>query len=102
MYTNQALWSMAREGANVVTVVFVNHSYRILNIELARTGAGNPGPTAKSMLELDQPEIDWVALSQSMGVPAVAVGSGEAFDAALARAFAAEGPQLIAAHVPAR
>jgi acetolactate synthase-1/2/3 large subunit len=102
MYTNQALWSMAREGANVVTVVFVNHSYRILNIELARTGAGNPGPTAKSMLELDQPEIDWVALSQSMGVPAVAVDTAEAFDEAMERAFAAQGPQLIAAHVPAR
>jgi len=102
MYTNQALWSMARVGANVVTVVFVNHSYRILNIELARTGAGNPGPTAKSMLELDQPEIDWVALSQGLGVPAVAVDTAEAFDKALERAFAAEGPQLIAAHVPAR
>ncbi len=102
MYTAQALWSMAREGANVVTVVFVNHSYRILNIELARTGAGNPGPTAKSLLELGQPEIDWVALSQSMGVPAVATATAEAFDAALEKAFAAEGPQLIAAHVPAR
>lgn len=102
MYTVQALWSMAREGANVVTVVFVNHSYRILNIELARTGAGNPGPTAKSLLELDQPEIDWVALSQSVGVPAVAVDTAEAFDTALERAFAADGPQLIAAHVPAR
>lgn len=102
MYTNQALWSMAREGANVVTVVFVNHSYRILNIELARTGAGNPGPTAQGMLELGQPEIDWVSLSTSLGVPAVAVDNAEAFDAALERAFAADGPQLIAAHVPAR
>jgi acetolactate synthase-1/2/3 large subunit len=102
MYTNQALWSMAREGANVVTVVFVNHSYRILNIELARTGAGNPGPTAKSMLELDRPQVDWVTLSTSLGVPAVAVDTAEAFDRALERAFAAVGPQLIAAHVPAR
>ena len=102
MYTNQSLWSMAREGANVVNVVFVNHSYRILNIELARTGAGNPGPTAKSMLELDAPEIDWVKLSEAQGVPAVNVTTAEEFDAALERAFAAEGPQLIAAHVPAR
>jgi acetolactate synthase-1/2/3 large subunit len=35
-------------------------------------------------------------------VPAVAVDTAEAFDKALERAFAAEGPQLIAAHVPAR
>jgi acetolactate synthase I/II/III large subunit len=102
MYTNQALWSMAREGANVVTVVFVNHSYRILNIEMARTGAGNPGPTAKSLLDLGQPEIDWVKLSEAQGVPATAVYTAQDFDQALARAFAADGPQLIAAHVPAR
>jgi acetolactate synthase-1/2/3 large subunit len=102
MYTNQALWSFAREGANVVTVVFVNHSYRILNIELARTGAGNPGPTAKDLLELGRPEIDWVKLSEAQGVPAVAVHDAAAFDLALERAFAAQGPSLIAAHVPAR
>jgi acetolactate synthase-1/2/3 large subunit len=102
MYTNQALWSMAREGADVVTVVFVNHSYRILNIELARTGAGNPGPAAKNLLEIGQPDIDWVALSTSMGVPAEAVDTAEAFDAAVERAFAADGPRLIAAHIPAR
>ena len=102
MYTNQALWSMARENSNVVNVVFVNHSYRILNIELARTGAGNPGPTAKSMLELGDPEIDWVKLSEAQGVPAQDAWSAEEFDAALERAFAEDGPQLIAAHVPAR
>lgn len=100
MYTNQALWSMAREHADVVTVVFVNHSYRILNIELARTGAGNPGPAAQGMLGLGNPEIDWVALSQSLGVPAVLTETAEAFDAALADAFAEAGPRLIAAVVP--
>jgi acetolactate synthase-1/2/3 large subunit len=102
MYTNQALWSMSREGLDVVTVVFVNHSYRILNIELARTGAGNPGRVAADLLGLDRPEIDWVALSQSQGVPAVNAVTAEAFDAALARAFAEPGPHLIAALVPAR
>lgn len=100
MYTNQALWSMAREQADVVTIVFVNHSYRILNIELARTGAGNPGPTARNMLHLDGPEINWVALSQSMGVPAEEATTAEQFDDALARAFAESGPRLIAAVVP--
>jgi len=100
MYTNQALWSMAREGADVVTVVFVNHSYRILNIELHRTGAGNPGPAAAGMLGLGNPEIDWVRLSESMGVPAEAATDARGFDLALERAFAADGPRLIAAHVP--
>lgn len=100
MYTNQALWSMAREGADVTTIVFVNHSYRILNIELYRTGAGNPGPTAKNMLSIGGPDIDWVQLSTSMGVPAVEATTAEAFDEALAEAIAAPGPRLIAAVVP--
>lgn len=100
MYTNQALWSMAREGADVTTIVFVNHSYRILNIELYRTGAGNPGPTAKNMLSIGGPDIDWVQLSNSMGVPAVAASTAEDFDRALEDSIAAPGPRLIAAIVP--
>jgi acetolactate synthase-1/2/3 large subunit len=100
MYTNQALWSMAREGADVTTIVFVNHSYRILNIELHRTGAGNPGPTAKDMLSIGGPDIDWVQLSTSMGVPAIEATTAEAFDEALQEAIAAPGPRLIAAIVP--
>jgi acetolactate synthase-1/2/3 large subunit len=100
MYTNQALWSMAREGADVTTIVFVNHSYRILNIELYRTGAGNPGPTAKNMLSIGGPDIDWVQLSSSLGVPAVEATTAEDFDKALADAIAAPGPRLIAAVVP--
>lgn len=102
MYTNQALWSMARERADVVNVIFVNNSYRILNIELARTGAGNPGRVAEDLLGLGRPEIDWVKLSEAQGVPAVNARTADEFDAALERAFATPGPHLIAAHVPAR
>ena len=102
MYTNQALWSMAREGVDLVNVIFVNNSYRILNIELARTGAGNPGRVAEDLLGLGRPEIDWVKLSEAQGVPAVNARTAEEFDAALERAFATPGPHLIAAHVPAR
>lgn len=100
MYTNQALWSMAREKADVVTVVFVNHSYRILNIELYRTGAGNPGPTSQAMLNLGAPEIDWVKLAEAQGVPAKLATTAEAFEAALQEGFAHEGPYLVAALVP--
>ncbi|MGB2573510.1 MAG: thiamine pyrophosphate-dependent enzyme, partial [Henriciella sp.] len=100
MYTVQALWSMARENVDLTTIVYVNHSYRILNIELYRTGAGNPGPTAKDMLSIGGPDINWVALSESMGVPAVEAATAEVFDAELAKAMAEKGPKLIAAIVP--
>ena len=100
MYTNQALWSMVREGADVTTIVFVNHTYRILNIELHRTGAGNPGPTAKDMLAIGEPDIDWVSLAQSMGVEATAATTAEEFDEAFEKAMKSTGPKLIAAIVP--
>lgn len=97
MYTCQSLWSMARENVDVITVVFVNHSYRILNIEQARTGATDPGQAAKSMLDLSNPEIDWVSLAQSMGVHGELCNTAEEFDSSLKRAFLSDGPRLIAA-----
>ncbi|MFT4253686.1 MAG: acetolactate synthase large subunit [Caulobacter sp.] len=97
MYTVQSLWTIAREQMDVVVVVFANHVYRILGIELGRTGAGNPGPAASRLLDLGDPRIDWVAVSQGLGVPAERVDTAEAFDAALERAMTAKGPRLIEA-----
>jgi acetolactate synthase I/II/III large subunit len=97
MYTVQGLWTIAREGLDVLTVVFANHAYRILNIELARTGAGNPGPSAKSLLDLGQPRIDWVGVAQGLGVPAVRCSDAESFDQAVARAMSQRGPAFIEA-----
>ncbi len=99
MYTNQALWTMARENLDVLTVVFANRSYRILNIEMARTGAGNPGPTASAMLSLDNPAIDWVMIAKAQGVPAVRCETAEHFDVEFARLSAERGPRLIEAAV---
>jgi acetolactate synthase-1/2/3 large subunit len=96
MYTIQSLWTMARENLDVTTIVFVNHSYRILNIELQRTGAGNPGPAAQNMLNLGTPEIDWVKIAEAQGVPAEAVSTADAFDDAFERAMNKTGPKLIA------
>ena len=100
MYTNQSLWTMARENLNVVTIVAVNHSYRLLNIELKRTGAGNPGPAAQNMLNIGSPEINWVALAEAQGVRAENATTAEEFDEALERAMNENGPSLIAAHMP--
>lgn len=100
MYTVQALWTMARENLDVLTIVFVNHAYRILKIELTRTGAGNPGPAANGMLSLGSPEIDWVKLSEGLGVGAEAVSTCAQFNDALKRAVATRGPRLIACLIP--
>ena len=64
MYTVQALWTQAREGLDVTTVLFSNRSYQILRGELANVGAGNPGRKALDMLDLGNPDIDWVGLGE--------------------------------------
>ena len=86
MYTLQALWTQAREGCNVTTVLFNNRSYAILKGELANVGAGNPGRTALDMLELDRPDLDWCRLAGAMGVPASRATTAEEFNEQFARA----------------
>ncbi len=100
MYTIQALWTMARERLNVVTVVFSNRSYAILNVELQRVGATGAGAAAKSQLDISNPNLDFVAISRGMGVPATRATTCEEFVAALQQAFANPGPYLIDAVVP--
>lgn len=95
MYTNQALWTMAREELDVCVVLFNNSSYAILNLELARVGIANPGERAKSMLELTNPTLDWVKLAEGMGVTASRATTTEEFEAQFGEAMAAKGPRLI-------
>jgi acetolactate synthase I/II/III large subunit len=95
MYTLQALWTQARESLDVTTSIFANHSYAILNIELARVGAGVPGPKAFSMLDLHNPELDWVKLASGMGVEASRATSVEEFAAQFESGMKNRGPRLI-------
>lgn len=100
MYTLQALWTMARENLDVVTVVYSNRSYAILNVEFLRTGAGMPGEKARSMLSLRQPDLDWVSLARGMGVQASSASTVKEFHSALEKALGRRGPSLIEAVVP--
>jgi acetolactate synthase-1/2/3 large subunit len=95
MYTLQALWTQAREGLDVTTLLFSNRSYAILKGELANVGAGNPGRKALDMLDLGQPDLDWVGLARAMGVPAARVTTMEAFNDRLAEAIVSPGPFLV-------
>ena len=99
MYTVQSLWSMARENTDVTVVIFNNRSYAILNIELARVGAGQPTPKTLSMLDISRPDINWVKISEGMGVPATKAITAEQFHQQFAEAMATPGPRLIEAMV---
>jgi len=95
MYTAQALWTMAREGLDVTTVVFANRDYAVLRREFSYLGIGEPGPSAKGMFEIGRPDLDWVLLAKGMGVPGTRVTSLDGFVKALQEGFESEGPTLI-------
>ncbi len=97
MYTIQALWTQAREQLDVTTVLLNNSSYAILRFELDRVGAAEPGERALAMLDLDRPALDFTALAQGMGVPAIRVTTAETLVTELRRAIAEPGPHLIEA-----
>jgi acetolactate synthase-1/2/3 large subunit len=97
MYTLSALWTHAREGLDITTVIFNNRSYAILNMELNRVGAEPAGDAARNLLELTRPSLDFVALANGMGVPASRARTPTEFGAQLQQALAEPGPHLIEA-----
>jgi acetolactate synthase-1/2/3 large subunit len=78
-------------------LILANRSYAILHMELQRVGADGGGEQSRRMLDLDDPTLDFVSLSQGLGVPAVRVDTAEALVKALEKSYATEGPSLIEA-----
>jgi acetolactate synthase-1/2/3 large subunit len=97
MYTNQALWTHAREKLDIVSIILSNRSYAILKHELANVGVDHPGATALAMTSLRNPDIDWVSLARAMGVEGASTDTALGFDALLAEALDRPGPFLIEA-----
>jgi acetolactate synthase I/II/III large subunit len=95
MYTLQALWTQAREGLNVTSLICSNRSYYIVQLELLRAGYATLGPRALSLTDLVNPVLDWVKMSQGMGVPAVSVETAEDLARELKIALQEPGPHLI-------
>ena len=95
MYTIQSLWTMAREQLDVTVVIFANRSYRILRGELTNMGGPAAGINAARMLDLDKPNLDFVAIAKGHGVPGVQVDNLEDLAAALRVAAQEKGPKLI-------
>jgi acetolactate synthase-1/2/3 large subunit len=95
MYTVQALWTMAREGLKITTVIFANRVYSILKREFSALGIGEPGPRARTLFEIDRPDLNWVSIAKGMGVPATRVHSLDELVRELSRGYSSEGPTLI-------
>jgi thiamine pyrophosphate-dependent acetolactate synthase large subunit-like protein len=64
MYTVQSLWTMAREGLTIKTIICNNAGYPDRR---SRDGSGRGdelGERARSLVDLSSPEIDWVSLAK--------------------------------------
>jgi acetolactate synthase-1/2/3 large subunit len=100
MFTLQALWTQARERLDVLTVILANRSYAVLRAEVERVGAQVQPALAQGLLDIGNPDLDWVALARGMGVDGVRVATAEAFEEVLAAALKRRGPYLIEAVMP--
>ncbi len=97
MYTLQALWTQAREKLDVITVLYANSSYAVLNQELRLVQAESQGERALALLDLHNPTINWVKLAEGMGVKARRVDSVQSLADAFSEALKEKGPHLIEA-----
>ncbi len=95
MYMPQTLWTHARESLNILTIVFANRKYQILRLEMQNVGVAEIGPKASGLLDLDNPEIDWVSLARSFGIDAERVDTMDLFSSAIDAGIATQGPYLI-------
>ncbi|MEZ4619713.1 MAG: acetolactate synthase large subunit [Caldilineaceae bacterium] len=99
MYTLQALWTQARERLDVVTILFSNRVYAILQGELQRVGADENSRKAQEMLDLSNPTLNWCQLANGMGVEATRANTAEELNDQLAAALKKRGPHLIEAMI---
>jgi len=97
MYTCQTLWTQARAGLDITTVVFANRSYAVLKMELERLGLNRVSPELERLVDLDDPTLDFVKLAESMGVGAMRAETAEQFASQFNTCMESAGPHLIEA-----
>ncbi|MFC6589864.1 thiamine pyrophosphate-dependent enzyme [Sulfitobacter pacificus] len=94
MYSLQSLWTQARERLPCTTILLNNRKYNILIGEYKNVGAV-PGATAMGMLDLSNPDINWVGIANSLGVEAARATTMEECAALMKQSFGQPGPFLI-------
>jgi benzoylformate decarboxylase len=94
MYTNQALWTAARESLAIVYVIFNNGSYRILKQRTHALKGFSAEDDRYVGMDLE-PAIDFVGMARSLGVPGERVDKAADVASALGRGLASGGPYLL-------
>jgi len=96
LYSPQALWTQAKEGLDVITVICSNRKYNILNLELEKQKVTSASH-AENLTNLSNPPINWVALAEGFGVKSSKATTVAEFDQQFKKAVATRGPHLIEA-----
>lgn len=91
MYSIQALWTAAHLKLPITYVIPNNRGYRILKERLVSFRKTDQFVG----MDIRAPEIDYVALSQSLGVPARRIGDPQDIVPAIQAGIAGGGPNLI-------
>jgi acetolactate synthase-1/2/3 large subunit len=99
MYTIQALWTIAREKLNITVVVYSNRNYAILEQEIDLMHATTEKIKKMPMLYLGDPDINWIKISQSMGIEAAQAETTKEFYNLFKTAMSGKSPFLIEAIV---
>ena len=99
MYTVQGLWTQARENLDILTIILSNRAYAILIGEMTSVGVTAYGGNAEKMMQITDPELDWVALAKGMGVNGARATTCEAFVKLLKAGLSHQGPFLIEAMI---
>ncbi|GGR95363.1 MULTISPECIES: thiamine pyrophosphate-binding protein [Streptomyces] len=96
MYTIQALWTAARHQIGAKFVICNNGSYELLKDNIAQywNEQGIEAHAFPDLFDL-KPEIGFVELSQSLGVPAMRVEKADQVPAAVEAMLAQPGPFLV-------
>jgi acetolactate synthase-1/2/3 large subunit len=84
----------------VLTIILANRSYAVLRAEVERVGAHVEPSLVAGLLDIGNPDLDWVSLARGMGVEAVRVADARSFEDCLASALRRRGPFLIEAVMP--
>jgi len=95
LYSIQALWTAARYRLAVVFVIFNNSSYMILKGGLMAMRGASAARGVFPGMDITDPEVDFVRLAESMGVPGQSVSRAAELRPALEWAVASGGPALL-------
>jgi acetolactate synthase-1/2/3 large subunit len=100
LYSIQSLWTMARERLDVTVIVLNNRAYRMISTEFSRHGKPL-GDAVRSVSDLGDPNIDFVAVAAGFGVPSLRAEDAEQLAGSIERAIGEPGPHLIETVIPA-